>query len=209
MVRIKVCGITNLDDALAAVDAGADALGFNFHPASSRYLEPEAVERIVAALPPFVTAVGVFVNESRRVVQTVAARCDIRTVQLHGDEFPRQVAALAPLAVIKAFRVGRRFRPQTLRKYKDCAAFLLDSDVKGRYGGTGKSFDWQQARRAKAYGRVILAGGLAPDNVEAAIAAVQPFGVDVCSGVERRPGKKDLRRLREFIRRAQAAAASQ
>jgi phosphoribosylanthranilate isomerase len=204
MVRIKICGITNLGDALAAVEAGADALGLNFYPGGPRYIEPEEAERIVAALPPFVTPVGVFVNESRRVLQSVAARCDLRTVQLHGDELPADVAALAPLAVIKAFTVGRGFRPQVLKAYKGCAAFLLDTRVKGKRGGTGKSFDWQQARRARAYGRVILAGGLTPENIEDAIATVKPYGVDVCTGVERRPGKKDLRRLREFIRRARA-----
>lgn len=208
MVRIKVCGITNLGDALAAADAGADALGFNFYPTSPRYIEPEEAERIVAALPPFVTPVGVFVNESRYVIQAVATRCSIRTVQLHGDELPGDVAALAPLEVIKAFLVGPRFRPQVVKNYKGCAAFLLDTEVHGHRGGTGKSFDWQAARRAKAYGRVILAGGLAPDNVEQAITTVRPFGVDVCTGVERAPGKKDPRRLREFIQRARLAAAT-
>ncbi|MFQ5927080.1 MAG: phosphoribosylanthranilate isomerase [Terriglobia bacterium] len=208
MVRVKVCGITNRGDALAAIEAGADALGFNFYLGSPRYIEPEEAERIVAELPPFVTPVGVFVNESRQVMKSLAARCDLRTVQLHGDELPAAVAALAPLAVIKAFAVGRRWRPQLLKNYKDCAAFLLDTGVKGKRGGTGKRFDWQQARRAKAYGRLILAGGLTPENIEDAIAAVKPYGVDVCTGVERHPGKKDLRRLRNFIQRARAAAAA-
>ena len=207
MVRIKVCGITNAEDALAAVEAGADALGFNFYPPSSRCLEPAEAEQIIAQLPPFITPVGLFVNESRHIIQTVAARCDIRTVQLHGDELPADVAALAPLAIVKAFSVGAGFRPQTLKAYNGCAAFLLDTRVKGKRGGTGKRFDWNRARQACAYGRIILAGGLTVDNVEEAITTVRPYGVDVCTGVERRPGKKDHRRLREFIRRAQAAAA--
>ncbi|MFQ5817326.1 MAG: phosphoribosylanthranilate isomerase [Terriglobia bacterium] len=208
MVRVKVCGITNRGDALAASEAGADALGFNFYRGSPRYIAPEDVERIVAALPPFVTPVGVFVNESRHVVQSLAAQCAIRTVQLHGDELPADVAALAPLAVIKTFAVGPRWRPQMLKNYQACDAFLLDTRVKGKRGGTGKRFDWQQARRAKVYGRVILAGGLTLENIEEAIASVKPYGVDVCTGVERRPGKKDLRRLRDFIRRTRAAAAA-
>lgn len=207
-MHIKVCGITNPEDALAAVEAGADALGFNFYPASPRYIEPAAAERIVAQLPPFVTPVAVFVNESRVVIQTLAARCDIRTVQLHGDELPADVEALVPLAVVKAFPVGPRFRPQLLQSYKGCGAFLLDNQMKGKRGGTGKNFDWSKARQAKAFGRIILAGGLRPENVEEAIGTVRPYGVDVCTGVERRPAKKDPRRLREFIRRARAAAAA-
>ncbi len=208
MVRIKVCGITNAEDALAAIAAGADALGFNFYPSSPRYIEPADAEQIIAQLPPFVTPVGLFVNESRTVIQTVAARCDIHTVQLHGDELPADVAMLAPLAVIKAFSVGARFRPQTLKAYNGCAAFLLDTQVTGKRGGTGKQFDWKRARQARAYGRIILAGGLTVENVEEAITTVRPYAVDVCTGVERRPGKKDHRRLREFIRRARAAAAA-
>lgn len=208
MIRVKVCGITNLDDALAAAEAGADALGFNFYPRSPHYIKAFAATRIVTSLPPFVTPVGVFVNASQRRLRSVAARCAIHTVQLHGDELPAAVRALAPLAVIKAFAVGRGFYPQVLKQYHGCAAFLLDTQVKGQRGGTGKIFDWQQARRATPYGRVILAGGLTPENVADAIATVRPYGVDVCTGVERRPGKKDLRRLREFIRQARAAAAS-
>jgi len=208
MVRIKVCGITNAEDALAAVEAGADALGFNFFPPSPRYIEPAEAEQMVAQLPPFVAPVGLFVNESRPIIRTVAARCDIRTVQLHGDELPADVAALAPLAIIKAFSVGARFRPQTLKAYNGCAAFLLDTQVNGKRGGTGKPFDWKRARQARAYGRIILAGGLTVENVEEAIRTVRPYGLDVCTGVERCPGKKDHRRLREFIRRAQAAAAA-
>lgn len=207
-MRVKICGITSLYDGLAAVEAGADALGFNFYPGSPRYIDLEEAARIVAALPPFVTPVAVFVNASRGEIRTLAARCDIRTVQLHGDELPAEAGALAPLAVVKAFAVGRGFRPQLLRRYRDCAAFLLDAHVRGERGGTGQTFDWRKARQARAYGRVILAGGLTPENVANAIATVRPYGVDVCSGVERRLGKKDPRRLREFIRRARAASAS-
>jgi len=206
MVRVKVCGITNLEDALVAAAAGADALGFNFWPPSPRYLEPRRAAEIIAHLPPFVTPVGVFVDESRAAIGRVAAAVGVTAVQLHGDELPEDAAMLASLGfvVLKAFRVGRGFRPRRLRNYSSAAAFLLDADVKSQRGGTGKSFDWRIARQAGRYGRILLAGGLAPENVVEAIRQAQPYGVDVCTGVEKKPGRKDHARLREFIRRAKA-----
>lgn len=207
MVRVKVCGITNLEDALVAVAAGADALGFNFWPHSPRYLEPRQAADIIAHLPPFVTPVGVFVNEERLRLGRIVRRTGVGAVQLHGDETPEAVAALAAdgLPVLKALAVGRGFEPQRLRLYSGVAAFLLDAEVKGKRGGTGQSFDWKRAGEANRYGRILLAGGLTPENVTEAIRQVQPYGVDVCTGVEKKPGVKDHPRLREFLRRAKGA----
>jgi len=210
MVRVKICGVTTLDDALVASAAGADALGFNFWPQSSRYLEPQRAADIIMHLPPLVTPVGVFVNARPEEVERAARRAGLAAVQLHGDEGPEDVKALAAdgLTVLKAVRVGPRFRPQVLQRYNSARAFLLDAEVKGARGGTGKTFDWKQARAARRYGRIFLAGGLNPDNVAEAIAAAQPYGVDVCTGVEKKPGVKDHERVREFIRRAKAVEAA-
>lgn len=202
MVRVKVCGITNLDDALVAVTAGADGLGFNFWPGSPRYIEPRQAKAILGHLPPFVTAVGVFVDEARAVVEALAHMTGLKTVQLHGEESPEDLNTLAGqgLSVMKAFRVGRGFRPQRLRSYHHVAAFLLDAEVKGKRGGTGRTFDWKLARQASRFGRILLAGGLTVENIADAICQARPYGVDVCTGVEKKPGVKDHRRLREFIR---------
>jgi phosphoribosylanthranilate isomerase len=207
MVRVKVCGVTTLDDALVAAAAGADALGFNFWPESPRYLEPARAAEIIALLPPFVTAVGVFVDEPARMVQRIAEAGNVRVVQLHGDELPQDVDMLAAvgLTVVKAFRVGHQFRAQALKPYGRAGAFLLDASVKGKRGGTGKSFDWKKARGANRFGRIVLAGGLTAENVAEAVRAAQPFGVDVCTGVESKPGVKDHSLVREFIRAAKAA----
>lgn len=208
MVRVKVCGITNLDDALVAAAAGADALGFNFWPQSVRYIEPRLAAAIIAHLPPFVAPVGVFVNAAQAQVESIVRRTGLRAVQLHGEEGPEEAAALAalPLTVLKALRVGPRFEPQQLRRYAAAAAFLLDTDIQGQRGGTGRTFDWKRARAAGRYGRIFLAGGLTPETVADAIRQGQPYGVDVCTGVEQRPGVKDHRRLREFIERAKGVA---
>jgi phosphoribosylanthranilate isomerase len=211
MVRVKVCGITSLEDALVSAEAGADALGFNFWPKSKRYIEPDAAAAIVAELPPGVTPVGVFVDEEPVQVERVARGTGLRGVQLHGDESPETASALAArdLLVLKAFRVGGRFHLEELQKYEGVAGFLLDADVTGEKGGTGRTFDWSRAKAARRYGRILLAGGLTVENVSEAIRQAQPFGVDVCSGVENAPGRKDLEnapgrkdhgRLREFIR---------
>ncbi|MFB3126841.1 MAG: N-(5'-phosphoribosyl)anthranilate isomerase, partial [Candidatus Acidiferrales bacterium] len=179
-------------------------LGFNFWPRSPRYIAPRAAADIIAQLPPLVTSVAVVVDEPPAQVARLARRSGVRAVQLHGQESQQDVAALAAdgFAVLKAVRVGRDFRPQQLRSYVGVDAFLLDTEVKGRRGGTGKSFDWKKARAANRYGRVLLAGGLTVENVGEAVAQARPYGVDVCSGVERRPGNKDHDLLREFIRRA-------
>jgi phosphoribosylanthranilate isomerase len=199
MVRVKVCGITNLEDALLSAEAGADGLGFNFWPRSKRYIEPDAAASIIAELPPSVTPVGVFVDEEPASI-----------VQLHGDESPETASALAAqgFLVLKAFRVGKGFQPETLRRYEGVAGFLLDADVRGEKGGTGRTFDWSQAQAARLYGPILLAGGLTVANVNEAIRQAQPFGVDVCSGVEQAPGRKDHRRLREFVRLAREGLLS-
>ncbi len=205
-VLVKICGITNWADARGAVEAGADALGFNFYPASPRYLTPAAARKITDRLPERVLAVGVFVNEPPARVHAMARDAGLDWVQLHGEEKPRAVEELArSFGVIKAFRVRAGFRPARLGRYRGAAAFLLDGFRAGQHGGTGRRFDWRLARRAKRYGRIVLAGGLNPENVAEAIARVRPFAIDVSSGVEARPGKKDPARLRQLMREVKKA----
>jgi phosphoribosylanthranilate isomerase len=202
-VRVKICGVTRLEDALLAARLGADALGFNFWPQSSRYLAPEAARAIVDRLPPFVTPVGVFVDQPPEEVRAVAADSGVRMLQLHGDETPAQVAGL-PLPVLKAIRVSGPVPLDLLASY-EVAAFLLDAPSRG-FGGSGRTFDWELAGDAAERYRVVLAGGLDPENVVAAIRAVRPYAVDVASGVESAPGVKDPARLARFIARAKEAA---
>ena len=206
MVKVKICGITNWADAQRAVKAGVDALGFNFYAPSPRYITPAEARKIVRRLPRRVRAVGVFVNAPVDVTLKIARAADLDILQLHGEETPQTVKALAQFfPVVKAFRVHRGFRPAQLARYGAAMAFLLDGfDAEGR-GGTGKTFDWRLAREAKRYGPVILAGGITPANAAQAIAAAQPFAIDVCGGVEARPGKEDEGRLRELMRRVEAA----
>ena len=206
MVRVKICGITNWADAKCAIDAGADALGFNFYPPSPRCLTPAQAWGIIRRLPPFVEAVGVFVNWSSEAVEVMARALGLSAVQLHGHESPTVVAELAGARpVIKAFRVRRGFRPAVLARYPQAAAFLLDGFSATRPGGTGKQFDWRIARRAGRYGRIVLAGGLRPENVVQAIREVRPYAIDVCSGIEAKLGRKDPARLRELMREVESA----
>src|SRR5229473_1363666 len=205
MVRVKICGVTNWADAKLAIDAGADALGFNFYPPSPRAVTPAQAWGIIRRLPPFVEAVGVFVNWSSDAVTAMARAVRLASVQLHGDESPRTVAECAAThAVIKAFRVHDGFRPAALARYRRAAAFLLDGFSWRLRGGTGKQYDWRIARRARRYGPLVLAGGLTAENVAEAIGVVRPFAIDVCSGVEAQPGKKDPARLRELMREVEA-----
>lgn len=197
-VRVKICGIRTLEEAEAAVKAGADALGFNFWPESPRFITPEEAGRIVAALPPLVSCIGVFVNGDAGLVREIVWHAALNAVQLHGEETPSNCRELAPIKVIKAFRVGNEFDPKTIRNYR-VSATLLDAKVEGQYGGTGERFPWKLAIQAKRFAPVILAGGLNVDNVAEAISFVRPFAIDVCSGVESQPGRKDLNRLREFM----------
>ncbi|MFA5111506.1 MAG: phosphoribosylanthranilate isomerase [Desulfobaccales bacterium] len=199
MVRIKICGITNLDDALLAAELGADALGFIFYPKSPRHVAPEAARRIIAHLPPFVAAVGVFVNEEAAFVQDLAAKVRLDWVQLHGRESP-DYCRLLNLKVIKGFRIQDENSLQELEPFQGAVqALLLDTYKKGQVGGTGESFDWQLAREAKKYGRIILAGGLSPENVARAIEVAEPDAVDTASGTEAAPGRKDPAKLSAFF----------
>ena len=203
MTRVKVCGITNREDARQAVDLGADALGFIFHPASPRYIAPEAAARIIRDLPPFVASVGVFVDASVLRVRSLVRTCLLSAVQFHGEETPDYCGGF-PVKVIKAFRVKGTRLPRGLSRFV-VDAILLDTFRSGVPGGTGQVFDWDVAKRAKRYGRIILAGGLNPANVRDAVQAVRPFAVDVSSGVEAFPGKKDPKLLEEFFLRVRRA----
>ena len=199
-VKVKICGITNWADAKRAVDAGADFLGFNFYAKSPRYIAPAKARRIVRRLPKSVSAVGVFVNENEEKMVDTARAVGLTALQLHGDESPAEVARLRRiLPVIKAIRAGKSFRPAQLAKFRRASAILLDGFDRRLRGGTGRTVDWRLARRANRYGRVFLAGGLTPENISEAIRAASPFAVDVCSGVEAKPGKKDPKRVREFM----------
>ncbi|MDA0708839.1 MAG: phosphoribosylanthranilate isomerase [bacterium] len=197
-VRVKICGITNREDALCAVEAGADALGFIFYAKSPRFVAPETVGEIVAVLPPFVTAVGVFVNAPEERIDAVVKLAGLRAIQLHGDEPPEACLGHA-VPVIRAVRVGADFSPEHLRAYL-VDTFLLDTAKSGMYGGTGKTFDWSAAQAAKPMGRLILSGGLTPDNVAEAIAHVAPYAVDTGSGVESEPGRKDHEKVKAFVK---------
>jgi len=204
MVKVKICGITNWADARRAIESGADLLGFNFVRTSPRYVTPAKARRMVKKLPRNISAVGVFENESEEAMLEIARSVGLRQLQLHGDESPAMVARLAQngehLGVIKALRVKKPFRVAQLAAYKRAGAILLDGFSRQARGGTGKSFDWHLARRAKRHGRIFLAGGLTPENVGQAIRTARPYAVDVCSGVESRPGKKDARRMRSLVR---------
>ena len=203
-MKVKICGITRLEDALEAARLGADALGFNFWPGSKRYVPPADARAIVRRLPPFVTAVGVFVDAPREEILRAVAASGIQVAQLHGDEPPELCASL-PLPVVKALRIANAHALAALAAY-EVSGFLLDAPSAG-YGGSGKTFDWSLATEAAAVVPVMLAGGLTPENVAEAIRAVRPWGVDVASGVERAPGVKDLAKLRRFIETAKKETA--
>jgi phosphoribosylanthranilate isomerase len=200
MVRVKICGITNAADALAAIDAGANLLGFNFYVKSPRRIAEDEAAKIRPRLPKEVDAVGIFVNTPTADVAAMCKSLRLDAAQLHGDETAETVAELAgSVPVVKAFRVDFDFDLKTLKDYSRAFAFLFDAVVSGQYGGTGHSTDWDAARQAAVKHRIILAGGLKVENVAAAVRIVRPYGIDVASGVESKPGKKDHGRLREFI----------
>ena len=197
--RIKICGMTNLNDALSALKAGADALGFVFYKQSPRYIEPEIASEIIRNLPPLVTVVGVFVNEQIDKVREIASYCLLDILQFHGFESP-EYCEWYHNRVIKAFRVKDASSMEEIKKYKDkVSGYLLDSNSEVAYGGTGSTFDWSVAREISRILPVVLAGGLTPDNVAQAISEVQPYGVDVSSGVESAPGSKDMEKMRSFV----------
>jgi phosphoribosylanthranilate isomerase len=200
--KVKICGITDAEDAAVAVDAGADAIGFVFYRKSPRYIEPALARQIVMSLPPLVIPVGVFVDEDRQVVRNVMADCGLAVAQLHGSESAAYCQELG-CTVLKALRVKDRSIFLDLEEFRARAGvrgFILDAFSDRAYGGTGQMIDWQLAAEATKVSSILLAGGLTPDNVEKAIHAVQPYGVDVSSGVERAPGKKDHEKVRAFIR---------
>jgi phosphoribosylanthranilate isomerase len=204
MIKIKICGITNIDDAMASVGLGADALGFNFYKKSPRYIEPEKAAEIIAQLPPFIVPIAIFVNErEEKILETLKTSC-IHGVQFHGDETPEFCQRFGN-HVIKAFQVKDKESLKHMSHYR-VSAYLLDSYREGVRGGTGETFDWHLAVVAKTFGRIILAGGLNPENVAEAVKLVQPYGVDVAGGVEREKGIKDHGKLRKFITEVRRAS---
>lgn len=198
MIKLKVCGITSLEDARAAIVSGAEYLGFNFYRQSPRYLTPENARAIIEQLPPEIITVGIFVNEAKpgdviQILKTSGAMM----AQLHGDEDANYCAAVGAERVIKALRVSDDFEVRQVLNYP-AAAILLDAFDKNLYGGTGKTANWEVAREAANFVKLFLAGGLSPENIAEAIRAVRPFAVDVNSGVESAPGKKDVSQLRKL-----------
>jgi phosphoribosylanthranilate isomerase len=200
MVRVKICGITNVEDALLACEFGADAIGLNFYSKSPRSISPFTASKIIRKLPPFVAPVGVFVNWQAAPVTALAKALSLSAVQLHGDEPPNLVTEIAKkVSVFKALHVGKGSALPPFAKYRGATAFLLDAPHSGQYGGTGKTADWEVARTAANSHRILLAGGLTPENVAEAILSVRPYAVDVTSGVEAKPGEKDPAKLRAFF----------
>jgi len=218
MFQVKICGITSVEDALTVVEAGADAVGLNFYPKSPRYVRPELADRIAAVLPPTVVKVGLFVNATSGHVCQTFQRLGLDLVQLHGDEPPAYLAELGQLPVMRAFRLGHQGL-EAVGSYLGCARqlgclprlTLIDAHVKGVYGGSGEVADWQLLRtcwtdrQEKPIPPLVLAGGLTPDNVAEAIRTVRPAAVDVASGVESRPPRKDRRRVAAFVEAAHRA----
>jgi phosphoribosylanthranilate isomerase len=195
-VKVKICGITNWTDARRAVESGVQFLGFNFYRPSPRYIRPALARRIIRRLPERIAVVGVFVNESEATMLAIAQRVGLDYLQLHGDEPPEQVARLKQkIPVIKAIRVRDSFRLRQLDSFGRASAILLDGFDPRHHGGTGKTFNWSLARGSNGSRRIFLAGGLTPENVAEAIRVAHPYAVDVCSGVEARPGRKDPARI--------------
>ena len=199
-VQIKICGITNVRDAKACVELDAQMIGLNFYPRSPRYVEPRIARRIVEAIPANVHAVGVFVDANTDEVCSAANLAGVRCVQLHGTYSPETGRELArQFRVIRAFRTHARFRPEDVASFPDCDA-LIDAHHPDLPGGTGKTCDWSAARATLPFARfLILSGGLNAQNVGQAIRSVRPHGVDVCSGVESKPGTKDYRAIKDFV----------
>src|ERR1700730_5173267 len=208
MTRVKICGITNVEDARAACEAGVDAIGLNFYPRSPRWLSVEKAAALRALVPSGAQVFGVFVNAEAGEVAEIFRTVRLDVLQLHGDESPTTVAKLARIApVFKALRVGPDFSAVTFESYPDVSGFLFDAAdaIPGQFGGTGRLADWGVAQQVARSHRLILAGGLNAENVAAAILQVRPYGVDVASGVEASPGAKDHAQLLEFVREARRA----
>jgi phosphoribosylanthranilate isomerase len=206
MTLVKICGITNLEDALAAVGAGADALGFNFYKPSPRYITPQHAREIIEQLPNSILTVGVFVNEESNTVRAIAKEAGLRALQLHGDEPPEYCRELAGYYVIKTFAVSHTFDMQAAHAYR-VEAVMLDTKHNNLRGGTGRVFDWSLAQKVRpVIPKLFLAGGLSPENVENAVEIVRPFAVDACSALEDTPGKKNEERMRVFINTVRGVA---
>ena len=212
-LRIKICGITTVDDARPAAALGVNAIGVNFYPQSPRYVDPRTAPALLRQLPPFVEPVGLFVNQPLRQACAVCYQLGIRTIQWHGDQ--REVSDPYPFGLIAAFQVHDQQSLQEIERYlAQCraqgwvpAAVLLDAHVPGEYGGTGQPAPWNLLADFRPGVPLILAGGLTPDNVGEAVRIVRPYGVDVASGVEDSPGRKNLEKMRRFIGYAREAAA--
>lgn len=205
MIHVKICGLRRAEDVAAAVAAGADALGFNFWTGTKRYIDPAEAAPIIQSVPKNILTVGVFVDETPARMLEIAALTGIGAIQLHGNESPEVLAQLGAYRKIKAIKVGAQLDVAEIESYRAAEVILLDRAVAGMTGGTGQKFDWSLAIAAKKYATILLAGGLTPANVAEAIRQVQPWGVDVASGVETAPGVKDATLIREFIRNARAA----
>lgn len=209
-IKVKVCGITNGEDALAAVESGADALGFIFYEKSPRYVVPAIAGQIIAELPPLVVSVGVFVNEGLATVRSIMDTCHLGMAQLHGDENASYCHELSR-PVIKALRLKNRESLLALAEYQgrgSVRGFVLDTFSELAYGGTGQVIDWTLAAEVAKSTPILLAGGLTADNVTEAIRVVRPYGVDVSSGVESAPGKKDRAKLRAFLEAVRVVSSS-
>ncbi|MBN2287783.1 MAG: phosphoribosylanthranilate isomerase [Candidatus Glassbacteria bacterium] len=198
-VRIKICGITRIEDAMAAVELGVDALGFIFHPPSPRYVEPAAAADIISRLPALVSAVGVFVDEDINILHSIVGLAGLDAVQLQGVESAEYCKSLGPIRCIKGFRLASRLDLRKIEEYPLEVGILLDSYQKDTPGGTGKTFDWQWAAEAQRQRPIILAGGLGPNNVVEAVRRVRPFAVDVSSSLEKSPGIKDHEKMADFV----------
>jgi phosphoribosylanthranilate isomerase len=206
MVKVKICGITSLNDALSTVAAGADAVGFVFYASSPRHILPEQAAEIIRQLPPFIQTVGLFVDEELETVNTTADHCNLDIIQLHGIEAP-SYCNLVQRRVIKAFRIKDDSSLDTINNYR-VSSFLLDAWSPAAHGGTGTTFNWEIAARAAASHTIILAGGLTPSNVADAVARVNPYAVDVSSGVESAPGIKNDEMMRAFVRAAKHSSTN-
>jgi phosphoribosylanthranilate isomerase len=203
MTLVKICGITNLEDALMCAESGADALGFNFYRQSPRFIEPLAARQIINSLPKKILTVGVFVNEpTPAAVVRIVTDSGVGAVQLHGDESPEYCRALGDRYVIKVLKAGTDFEPESALEY-EVRAIMLDTFDPEIHGGTGRVFDWSIARKTRTLvPTLFLAGGLSPENVRDAVNAVNPYAVDACSALEVNPGKKDSSRVEAFVKAA-------
>ncbi len=202
MTKVKICGITNLEDALLSAKFGADALGFNFYRKSPRYISPEKAREIIKQLPPKVLKVGVFVNEGLEEICKTAEIAKLDAIQLHGEETPEfavELKAKTNLEIIKAFRVSENFKPEVVLQYA-VDAVLLDAFSPKEHGGTGETFDWEIAKRVQViFPKMYLAGGLSVENIEQATENARPYAVDTCSSLEKIKGKKDFQKLKRFL----------